>query len=134
MLSVYLILVFIFILSSFNLIASIVMLFVEKKEDISTLFSLGADRKVILRIFFYEGVMIVGRGVFFGLFLGYMVCFAQMQFGIIGMPSAPGEYFPIITTISDGVFIFLSLGILGLIISYLPVKILINRNYRLKMK
>jgi lipoprotein-releasing system permease protein len=131
---VYLILVFIFILSSFNLIASIVMLFVEKKEDISTLFSLGAERKVILRIFFYEGIMIVGRGVFFGLFLGYLVCFAQMQFGIIGMPSAPGEYFPIITTISDGVFIFFSLGILGLIISYLPVKILINRNYRLKMK
>ena len=129
---VYLILVFIFILSSFNLIASIAMLFVEKKEDISTLFSLGADKHTIFNIFFYEGLMIVGRGIVIGLILGYIVCFAQMFFGLLPMPSAPGESFPIKTTLWDAIFILFSVGVLGFIISYLPTKILVARHGRLK--
>jgi lipoprotein-releasing system permease protein len=129
---VYLILVFIFILSSFNLIASIAMLFVEKRDDIATLFSLGASRKTVFNIFFYEGLMIVGRGIVLGLVIGYVVCFAQMQFSFIPMPSAPGEPFPIKSTLSDGLFILLSVGVLGFVISYLPTKILIARHGRLK--
>ncbi len=129
---VYLILVFIFILSSFNLIASIAMLFVEKKEDISTLYSLGADKRTIFNIFFYEGLMIVGRGIVIGLILGYIVCFAQMFFGLLPMPSAPGESFPIKTTLWDAIFILFSVGVLGFIISYLPTKILVARHVRLK--
>lgn len=129
---VYLILVFIFILSSFNLIASIAMLFVEKKEDIATLFSLGADRNTIFNIFFFEGLMIVGRGIIIGMVLGYMVCLAQMQFSLITMPGAPGEPFPIKFIFFDGIFILLSVGVLGLIVSYLPTKVLVTRNERLK--
>lgn len=129
---VYLILVFIFILSSFNLIASVTMLFVEKKEDISTMFSLGADRKMIFNIFFYEGLMIVGKGILIGLFIGYAICFAQEFFGLIGMPSAPGESFPIKTTLSDGIFILFSVGSLGFLVSYLPTKVLVARHGRLK--
>lgn len=129
---VYLILVFIFVLSSFNLIASIAMLFVEKKEDIGTLFSLGADRRTIFNIFFYEGLMIVGRGIIIGLALGYIVCAVQVFFGPIGMPSAPGESFPIKTTWWDAFFILFSVGALGFIVSYLPTKVLVARHGRLK--
>ncbi len=129
---VYLILVFIFILSSFNLIASIAMLFVEKKDDIATLFSLGANRKTIFNIFFFEGLMIVSRGIIIGLILGYAVGFAQMQFSFITMPGAPGEAFPIKFIFSDGVFILLSVGILGFIISYLPTRVLVSRHERHK--
>ncbi len=128
---VYLILVFIFILSSFNLIASIAMLFVEKKNDIGTLFSMGADRNTIFKIFFFEGLMIVGRGILIGLALGYMVCFLQVYFEVIGMPSAPGEPFPMKTTWSDAFFITFSVAVLGFIVSYLPTKVLINRHNRL---
>lgn len=128
---VYLILVFIFILSSFNLIASIAMLFVEKKEDIATLFALGADKRTIFNIFFYEGLMIVGRGIIIGLVLGYGISLAQMQFSFITMPGAPGEPFPIKLLFIDGVFILFSVGVLGLIISYLPTKVLVNRHERL---
>lgn len=128
---VYLILVFIFILSSFNLIASIAMLFVEKKNDISTLFSLGADRNTIFKIFFFEGLMIVGRGILLGLILGYIVCFIQTQLQWVGMPSAPGEAFPMKTTWSDAFFITFSVAVLGFIVSYLPTKVLINRHNRL---
>jgi lipoprotein-releasing system permease protein len=124
---VYFILVFIFILSSFNLIASITMLFVEKKEDIKTLNSFGTDKKTIFNIFFYEGLMISGRGVVIGLAIGYIVCFAQIYIGILPMPSAPGEYFPMKTTWTDAFFIILSVSVLGFLVSYLPTKYLVRK-------
>ncbi|PHR50101.1 MAG: hypothetical protein COA32_02905 [Fluviicola sp.] len=124
---VYFILVFIFILSSFNLIASITMLFVEKKEDIKTLNSFGTDKKTIFNIFFYEGLMISGRGIILGLAIGYIVCFIQIYIGILGMPSAPGEFFPMKTTLSDAFFIILSVSVLGFLVSYLPTKYLVRK-------
>ena len=125
---VYFILVFIFILASFNLIASITMLFVEKKSDISTLYSFGASKRTIFNIFFFEGLMIVGRGVLLGLTLGYTVTFAQIYLNVIPMPSAPGESFPMLTTWSDAFMIIGSVSVLGFITSYFPTKLLIRRN------
>lgn len=128
---IYFILVFIFILASFNLIASIAMLFVEKKEDIVTLFSLGANKKTIFRIFFYEGLMIVGRGVVLGLVIGYFVTYMQIFTGAVSMPSAPGENFPMQATWIDAVTIILSVGILGFLISYFPTKLLVRRHEKI---
>ncbi|PWH84883.1 ABC transporter permease [Brumimicrobium oceani] len=125
---VYFILVFIFILASFNLIASIAMLYVEKKADIKTLFGLGATKNTVFNIFFFEGLMIVGRGVIFGLALGYLVVFAQISLGLIAMPSAPGDNFPMLATWSDAFMIIASVTVLGLIVSYFPTKILMRRH------
>lgn len=125
---VFFILVFIFILASFNLIASIAMLFVEKRPDIKTLYSMGATKKLIFRIFFYEGLMISGRGVVFGLFIGYAIAFAQIYFGLLEMPGAQGEVFPVKTTLSDAVFIFLAVTGLGFLVAYLPTKYLVIKN------
>lgn len=128
---VYFILVFIFILASFNLIASIAMLFIEKKADITTLYSLGADKLTLFNIFFFEGLMIVSRGVIYGLVIGYAVAFVQIYFGVVSMPSAPGENFPMQTTWSDAIMIISSVAILGFIVSYFPTKILIRRHEKL---
>ena len=125
---VYFILVFIFILTSFNLIASITMLYVEKRPDIKTLYNLGARRKTIFRIFFFKGLMISGRGVLIGLVLGYLVSFSQQFFGIIEMPGSPGDFFPVKTTFVDGVFIFFSVVLLGLLVSYFPTKYMVYKN------
>ncbi|WP_159038644.1 ABC transporter permease [Brumimicrobium mesophilum] len=125
---VYFILVFIFILASFNLIASIAMLYVEKKPDIRTLFGLGADKRTIFNIFFFEALMIVGRGVILGLLIGYLVVFAQIYFGFVSMPSAPGEYFPMLATWEDAIMIISSVTILGLIVSYFPTKVLLRKH------
>ncbi|WP_165366197.1 ABC transporter permease [Brumimicrobium glaciale] len=125
---VYFILVFIFILASFNLIASIAMLFVEKKSDITTLYGLGATKSTIFNIFFFEGLMIVGRGIVFGLIIGYFVTFSQIYLGLVAMPSAPGESFPMVTTWSDAFMIISSVTVLGLIVSYFPTKVLIRRH------
>lgn len=124
---VFFILVFIFILASFNLIASITMLFVEKRKDIATLFSLGADKKMIFNIFFYEGLMIVGKGIIIGLILGYVVALGQYYFGFVEMPSITGEAFPMYPMWKDFFIITGSVSILGYIISYFPSKILVNR-------
>lgn len=125
---VYFILIFIFILASFNLVASIVMLFVEKKNDINTLYSLGANKQLIFNIFFYEGLLIVGRGVVVGLIIGYVTVYAQIYFGIIAMPSIPGESFPMFVKWQDALVILLSVGFLGFVVSYFPTKMLVNRH------
>lgn len=125
---VYFILIFIFILASFNLVASIVMLFVEKKNDINTLYSLGANKQLIFNIFFYEGLLIVGRGVVVGLIIGYVTVYAQIYFGIIAMPSIPGESFPMFVKWQDALVILLSVSFLGFVVSYFPTKMLVNRH------
>lgn len=125
---VFFILIFIFILSSFNLIASLAMLFVEKKRDISTLYAMGANKRTIFQIFFFEGLMISGRGVLFGLILGYFVAFSQIYFGILEMPNSGGDFFPMKTTWSDAFFITISVSALGFLASYLPTKYLVEKN------
>jgi lipoprotein-releasing system permease protein len=125
---VFFILVFIFILSSFNLIASLAMLFVEKKKDISTLYAMGATKKTVFQIFFFEGLLISGRGIAIGLLLGYLIAFSQIYFGILEMPNSGGEFFPMKTTWSDAFFILLTVSALGFLASYLPTKYLVERN------
>lgn len=125
------ILLFIFLLSSFNLIASLTMLFVEKKKDIDTIYSFGGDKKLIFKIFFFEGLMISGRGVIAGLMIGYLVVFAQINFVIIQMPGAVGEAFPMKPTVMDAALILSLVSVLGFLVSYLPTKYLVNKHSRL---
>lgn len=125
---VIVILVFIFILASFNLVASLTMLFVEKKDDIHILKSMGGDGKFIFRIFFYEGLLIAAKGILFGLVLGYGICLLQLQFGLLEMPNSYGEVFPIALTVADGFLILFLVSALSFLASYFPVKMLLKRN------
>lgn len=125
---VIVILVFIFILASFNLVASLTMLFVEKKDDIHILKSMGADGKLIFRIFFYEGLLIAAKGIAFGLALGYGICLLQLQFGLLEMPNSYGEIFPIVLTLTDALMILILVSALSFLASYFPVKMLLKRN------
>ncbi len=125
---VLIILLFIFILAAFNLVASLTMLFVEKLDNVKTMVSFGTPRKHIFRIFFMEGLLISGKGIFLGVLLGYAVCWAQLQFEWIKMPNSNGEPFPIGISIADGMLIFSLVSILSILFSYFPVKYLIRRN------
>lgn len=127
---VLIILVFIFILASFNLVASLTMLFVEKKEDVETLRSIGMSRKELFNIFFFEGLLIAGKGIIIGLILGYGVCVAQLQLALLQMPNSNGEAFPIKLTVLDGFLIVFLVSLLSALASYLPVKMLIKRNVK----
>lgn len=82
-LAIYVILTFILIIASFNIIGSLTMLIIEKERDIRILRSLGADNSLIKRIFIYEGWMISFIGTCLGLAIGFLICAAQQHFGIV---------------------------------------------------
>ena len=126
---VIVILLFVFVLASFNLVASLTMIFLEKKENIQTLIHLGANRITIERMFFIEGMLIAGRGIVFGLLIGYVTCFSQLQFGWLTMPGTDGQAFPIVLSFVDGLVILLSVGFLSIFFSYFPVRSLIKKNF-----
>lgn len=125
---VLIILLFIFVLAAFNLVASLTMLFVEKLENMKTMISFGASRGFIFRIFFFEGLLIAGRGIVLGALIGYAVCIAQIQFGLITMPNSGGEAFPMALSFWDGVLILSLVSGLSILFSFFPVKYLIRKN------
>lgn len=125
---VLIILLFIFILAAFNLVASLTMLFVEKLENIKTMLSYGASKEFIFKIFFYEGLLIAGKGILIGALVGYAVCFVQMYFNVIVMPNSGGEAFPMNVSLTDGILILSLVSILSVLFSFMPVKYLIKKN------
>jgi lipoprotein-releasing system permease protein len=127
---VMIILLFIFVLAAFNLVASLTMLFVEKLSNVQTMTGFGASRKFVFRIFFIEGLLISGKGIFIGLLLGYVVCFSQWYFHLIEMPNSNGEAFPIAFSVTDGIMIFSLVSLLSILFSYFPVKYLIRKNIK----
>lgn len=126
---VLIILLFIFILAAFNLVASLTMLFVEKKENVDTMISFGADKKTVFQIFFFEGVLIAGKGIVIGLVLGYSICLAQLKWALLTMPNSGGEAFPIKLSLVDGLLILSLVSLLSFLFSYLPVRFLIKKNF-----
>lgn len=125
---VIIILVFVFILAAFNLVASLTMLFIEKKENITTLYRIGAQRSFIFNIFFFEGLLIAAKGIVIGLILGGAICFAQLKWSLLEMPNSGGEAFPIDFTLSDGVLIISLVCLLSTLSSFLPVYYLVKKH------
>jgi lipoprotein-releasing system permease protein len=127
---VLIILLFIFILAAFNLVASLTMLFVEKLADIKTMIGYGANSRFIFKIFFFEGLLISAKGILIGAVLGYLVCILQINFEFITMPNSGGEAFPMKLSFWDGTLILSLVVLLSVLFSYLPVKFLIHNNLK----
>jgi lipoprotein-releasing system permease protein len=126
---VIVILIFIFILAAFNLIASLTMLFIEKKENIQTMTNIGASQKFVFNIFFYEGLLISFLGVFIGLIFGVLICVLQMKFAFLQMPNSNGEAFPILLEFKDIFLIIVLVGFISFLGSFLPVRYLVKRHF-----
>ncbi len=86
--AVFAILSFIVLIAAFNIIGSLSMLVIEKKQDIATLRALGADKSQIRNIFLFEGLLISLLGAFTGLVVGTVVCLIQIKFGLVKIPGA----------------------------------------------
>ena len=125
---VIVIMIFIFILASFNLIASLTMLVFEKKENMNTLRIMGFSDKNIFWTFLYEGLLISGFGMLIGLILGYIVCFIQNKFQLIVIREQPFTPFPISFSWGDFFLILFSLTTLSFLFSYFPVRVLIRNS------
>lgn len=124
------ILLFIFVLAAFNLVASLTMLFVEKLENLHSMISFGASRSFLFRLFFYEGMLISGKGIVIGMIIGYIVCFSQLQFDLLLMPNSGGEPFPISISIWQGALILFLVTFLSVIFTLIPVTYLIRKNIK----
>ena len=118
----YMILIFVIIIIAFNIFGSLSMLIIEKRSDIETLRSLGAEDCLIKRIFVLEGWMISLTGLAAGLVIGIGIVLLQQQFGIIKMP---GQFlvqaYPVILSFPDILLTTAGVAIIGYLIALLPV-------------
>lgn len=127
---VFMILLFIFILSTFNIIASLTMLMFDKKRDISTLIALGATKKLIQSIFFKEGLYINLIGGMSGIILGAFICMAQYHFKLIQLENSIIDYWPVEVETKDLFYVLLVLLGIGIIASYLPTSFILRKHFK----
>jgi lipoprotein-releasing system permease protein len=121
---IFIALLFIIGIASFNIFFSLTMLVIDKQQDIKTLFAMGANASLIKRIFFSEGALVAFIGAFVGLVLGGIICFIQQEYGIIkmGMQSAIIDAYPVKMNVLDFVLTAFAIIIITLLASYLPAQ------------
>jgi len=119
----YLILCFILLIASFNIIGSLSMLIIDKKDDIETLRSLGANNQLIKRIFLFEGWLISGVGAISGILLGGLLCLLQQHFGILKLGTGyVVDAYPVVTNATDLLLVFVTVLVMGFLAAYYPVR------------
>lgn len=118
----YLILVFILIIAAFNILSSLSMLIIEKKEDIKTLKSMGAKIGLIRNIFFIEGLLINLIGAVAGLTLGIAACLIQQHFGILELQGGIVPFYPVLINPIEIIYIFITVMVIGFITTWFPVR------------
>jgi len=118
----YLTLSFILGVASFNIFFALMMLVIEKQQDIAVLQSIGATGKVIGQIFFIEGAIIAFIGAFIGLFVGTAVCVLQQMYGFVEMGAATMvvSAYPVKLQASDFFYTALTIFIITFLASFLP--------------
>lgn len=128
--AIFLILSFILLVASFNIVGSLTMLIIEKKKDIAILRSLGADNQLIKRIFLIEGWLISLLGAIAGLILGAAICFAQYQFGLIKLAGSGTfiiDAYPVEMQVNDFVWIFFTVLFIGFFAALYPARYISER-------
>jgi len=122
---VYIIFTFILAVASFNIFFSLSMLAIDKKKDITILYSMGATNSMIRRIFLTEGALIALTGAFAGLILGALITWIQQNYGIIsmGMETSVLEDYPVKMKLMDFVYTGLSIVVITFLSSFRPALI-----------
>ena len=132
--AVYLILTLILLIATFNIIGSLTMLIIDKKQDISILHSLGASSQAIRTIFLFEGLLISMVGAVLGMITGFSLCLLQQRFHLVklgGSGSFVIDSYPVQMQMMDFVYVFLTVFIIGLTAAWYPAKRLVNREARM---
>ena len=129
----FMILLFILLIATFNTIGSLTLLIIEKKKDIGVLWSMGADTKILRRIFFTEGLLISVTGTLIGSLLGLGLCFLQQRFGFIQLtPGFVIEAYPIRVSLKDILLIIASVTAIGLLAAWYPVQVYTKKYQTIK--
>lgn len=126
----YLFLTFILVIASFNVIGSLSMLIIDKRDDVNTLRNLGANDNQIIRIFLFEGRMISFIGASLGVILGLFLCWLQQKYGLIALGSSGTfvvDAYPVSVHLTDVIVIFITVLAVGFLSVWYPVRFLSKR-------
>lgn len=127
----YIFLTFILVVACFNIIGSLSMLIIDKKDDVYTLRNLGADNRQIARIFLFEGRMISAVGAVVGIGLGLLLCLLQQQYGLVKLGESAGSFiidaYPVSVHYTDVALIFVTVIAVGWLAVWYPVRALTKK-------
>ena len=127
----YVFLTFILIVACFNIIGSISMLIIDKKNDVLTLRNLGASDKQIVRVFLFEGRMISAIGAVAGILVGLLLCWLQQRYGIVGLGQSSGSFvvdaYPVSVHPEDILLVFVTVIAVGWTAVWYPVRYFAKR-------
>ncbi|MCM1319974.1 MAG: FtsX-like permease family protein [Muribaculaceae bacterium] len=116
----FLLLAFILVIASFNIISTLSMLIIEKRSNIHTMTNYGASRSLIGRVFFWESIIVCMVGSLVGLVAGIILCMLQQHFGLISIPGNPSQiimsHYPVSIRITDILIVFVLCAAVALII------------------
>ena len=122
----YVFLTFILIVACFNIISSLSMLIIDKKNDINTLHNLGANDRQIQSIFLYEGRIISAVGALIGIGLGLALCGLQQAFGFVKMGESSGTFivnaYPVSVHYWDVLVVFITVILIGWAASWIAAR------------
>ena len=134
--AIFIILTFIILIATFNLIGTLSMLIIDKEKDITILWSMGVTKKNIKKIFYLESLMMTSIGTIIGMLSGLVLCLAQLYFKIIKF--TPGSSFvidayPVKLLFTDFIIVLFTVFIIGALTALIPISRLnININYNRK--
>ena len=120
-----LLLVFILLIATFNIISSLSMLILDKREDIRLLSTLGADRQMIRRIFLYEGWLISASGAAMGTLVGVLICGIQQHFGLLKLGNGANyvlSAYPGSIQVTDVLIVLAIVIALGALAAWIPAR------------
>ena len=129
----YVFLSFILLIACFNVIGSLSMLIIDKRNDVATLRNLGADDQLVSRVFLFEGYMITFFGALIGVGLGLILCFIQQEFGIIPLGSGDSagafvvDAYPVSVYAIDVILVLITVLVTGFLSVFFPVRYLTRR-------
>ncbi|MBA7547668.1 Lipoprotein-releasing system transmembrane protein LolE [subsurface metagenome] len=129
--AIFFILFFILLVASFNVVGSLTMLIIEKKNDIQTLRHLGSTMLTIKKVFLMEGLIISFMGAIAGLLIGSMICLAQQEFGWVKLQGAGTfviDSYPVRIMFTDIVLVLIVVSAIGFFASWYPIRF-ITRKY-----
>lgn len=127
----YIFLTFILIVASFNIVGSLSMLIIDKKDDVQTLRNMGATDRQVAGIFMFEGRLIAVIGAVAGLIIGLILCVLQQQYGLVKLGKSSGSFivdaYPLSIRLSDIILVFVTVVAISWLAVWYPVRYLSRR-------
>jgi len=124
----FIILVFILIIATFNIVGSLSMLILDKEKDIDILWKMGVDMNTVKKIFMYEGMLITLIGALGGLALGTIICLVQIYFKVVSFSKGfLIDAYPVSLQVTDYLYVFTAVIVIGFLASWYPVRVFTSK-------